>query len=106
MKIIPSNRFDNKKFINLRVAKGINLVKLAEELDVSLNTIWEIETIANRSMSAEIVFRYCDYFKVSILELMTDEQLSVCSKNLAEFLLFHEVIDDGTAEGIINFYKR
>lgn len=105
MKISASNRFDNEKFIRLRLAKGINLSKLSQELDVSINTIWEIETIPNRSLSAEIIFRYCDYFEVSILELMTDEQIKRSSENLVKFFKFHDVIDEGTANGIINFYK-
>ncbi len=103
---LSTPRFDCNKFRTLRLAKGLDMPSLANELNVVVTTIWEVENRPERKISAELLFRYCDFFGVTVLEIMTDKQKKISITNLANYLEFHNVIDRGSAEGMINFYSK
>lgn len=99
-------KIDHNKIQRLRIAHGISLNQLSQQIDVGRSTLYVFENKPGLAVSFELVIRYCDYFGVSILEIMHEECVKKYSERMADYLLFHEVIDEGTATSIKNFYAK
>lgn len=98
-------RIDKTKIKKLRTDKGFTLLKMADEIGVSIAGIQKFENKRNHIPSVELIIRYCEYFQVPFIELLIPEEKKAMAKKLADFFLQHEIVDHGTANSIINYYS-
>ena len=65
------------KFSQLRIDKKLNREELAVELGVSTTAVVNVENDPHHNPSIRTVLKYCKYFGVPIMKLISDEDIKI-----------------------------
>ncbi len=98
-------RLDKDKFMRLRLSVGLSKKELAIQLGLSISMIFKFENLDNPVITSETLFKYCDFFEITILELLSDDYAKTYASILASYLEVQDIIDPNIALAICGFYK-